>query len=169
MCARRRCSSVGRTFSIRSAIGLLLAPDADQVGFQPARVEDAVDHLAQLIDAGEDDLQELRLLLVDVAGQAFGDDGGEFLDDGQRRAEIVAGVLDEAVVGVAQQVEPRLLAGEPFDLPVRPRQVVVTHQRMADGASQRGRRKLAFERHVVGGAGVDQFRSESASALTRAR
>ena len=29
---------------------------ADQVGFQPARVEDAVDHLAQLIDAGQDDL-----------------------------------------------------------------------------------------------------------------
>ena len=53
---------------------MLLAPDADHVGFEPARVEDAVHHVAQMIDAGQDDLQELGLLLVDLAGQALGDD-----------------------------------------------------------------------------------------------
>ena len=83
--------------------------------------------------------QELRLFLVDVAGQAFGDDGGEFLDDGERRAEVVAGVLDEPMVGVAQDVEARLLGRQAFDFLLRLGDAVVADQRVADGALQAGR------------------------------
>ena len=121
---------------------MLLAPDADHVGFEPARIEDAVDHVAEVIDAGQDDLQELSLLLVHVPGEPLGDDRGELLDHRQRRAEVVAGVLDEAMVGVAQEIEPRLLSGQPFDLLARLGQIDAAGRAHA-GWIARSRRRSA--------------------------
>ena len=73
---------------------------ADEPGFEAAEIEHVVDEAVEIVDPGADHAEIVALIVVQIADQPLIHDGGEFADNGQRRAEFMRDIVDE-VMGVS--------------------------------------------------------------------